>query len=94
MFVVIAQWTAREGQEDTVADVLREVTPITQAEPGCVMFNVHRALDNPRQFLLYEQFRDRAAFEAHTATDSFKQNILGRAVPLLEHRQRTYCELL
>jgi (4S)-4-hydroxy-5-phosphonooxypentane-2,3-dione isomerase len=91
MFVVVAQWTAQAGKEDLVDAILREVTPISRAEPGCLMFVVHRSLDEPRRFVLYEQFRDRAAFDAHCRTESFTQNILGRAVPLLEHRERVFC---
>lgn len=44
--------------------------------------------------MLYEQFADRAAFEAHLATDSFKEHIIGRILPLLESRAREVCELV
>jgi hypothetical protein len=37
---------------------------------------------------------DRAAFEAHTATDSFKELVVGRIVPLLETRVREVYELV
>ena len=38
--------------------------------------------------MLYEQFDDRAAFEAHTATQPFKDIVVGKIVPLLETRVR------
>ncbi len=34
-------------------------------EPGCVRFDVNQGRDDPTQFLMYEVFRDQAAWEAH-----------------------------
>jgi quinol monooxygenase YgiN len=94
MFVIAAQWYAKEGKEEEVADLVRQAIPRTRAEPGCRLFIVNRAVDDRRKFLLYEHFVDRAAFEAHTATDSFKDLVVGRIVPLLETRVRDVYELV
>jgi len=34
-------------------------------EPGCLQFDVVRAQDNPHRIMLYEVYKDLAAFEAH-----------------------------
>ena len=94
MFVIAAQWYAKEGKDDEVAALVREVIPRTLAEPGCRLFIVNRAVDDPRRFLLYEHFVDRAAFDAHTSTTSFKELVVGRIVPLLETRVREVYELV
>jgi quinol monooxygenase YgiN len=54
----------------------------------------NRSVEEPRRFVLYEQFDDRAAFDAHLATDSFKVNVAGRILPLLESRVRHVCDLV
>jgi autoinducer 2-degrading protein len=88
MFVIAAQWYAKEGRQDEVARLVREMIPHSRSEPGCKLFIVNRSADDPRKFLLYEQFVDKAAFEAHTETQPFKDIVLGRIVPLLENRVR------
>jgi quinol monooxygenase YgiN len=94
MFVVAARWVAREGEEDYIADLLRTVERLTNEEPGCRMFVTHRSTEDPRTFLLYEQFDDEAAFKAHGETEHFKTHVLGDAVPRLEVRERAFYEPL
>ena len=94
MFVVVARWYVREGKDDEVAEILKTAVRNSRAEPGCRLFMANRSVDDPRSFVMYEQFDDRAAFEAHTATESFRTNILGRIVPMLESRSREICELV
>lgn len=94
MFVVVARFYAQEGREEEVAATLREMVPISNAEPGCAMYVVNRSAEDPRSFLLYEQYHDRAGFDAHTETPEFKEKILGTVVPLLERREREYYEVL
>ena len=92
MFVVAARYLIKDGNEKAVIDVLRKMIPISRAEPGCRFYAVNQAADNPRKLLLYEQYVDRAGYEAHMATDAFKEHILGRVVPMLESRERDFFE--
>ena len=94
MFVVMAQWYAKAGADNEIAEVLKTAVRNSRAEPGCVLFMANRSVDDPRKFLLYEQFVDKAAFDAHLVTDSFKDNVIGRILPLLESRVREVCELI
>ena len=89
-FVVTAIWRAREGEEEHVAEILATNAALSRQEPGCRMFITHRAVDDPRTFLLYEQYDDEAAFKAHTETQHFKDHVLGNAVPRLENRERAF----
>jgi quinol monooxygenase YgiN len=94
MFVVAAQYYTHQGKDDEVAAVLKEMTTISRAEPGCACYMVNRSLDDPRKFLLYEQYHDRLGYEAHMATEPFKQKILGMVVPMLESRVREFYEVV
>ncbi|MDP9366220.1 MAG: antibiotic biosynthesis monooxygenase [Chloroflexota bacterium] len=94
MFVVAARYYTQEGRDDDVAAVLREMVPISNAEPGCALYVVNRSTEDPRAFLLYEQYHDRAGYEAHTETEAFKEKILGTVVPMLESRVRDFYEVL
>jgi len=92
--LVVAQWEAKEGQADRVADILSRFLPDAQSEPGAKLFLISRAKDNPAQFLLYELFRDEAAFKAHQDSAHFKTYIAEQALPLLARRERTQYALL
>ena len=59
MFVVVAQWYAKAGADDEIAEVLKTAIRNSRAEPGCVLFMANRSVDDPRKFVLYEQFADR-----------------------------------
>lgn len=90
MYVVAARYYTQKGRDDEVARLLQEMIPISLAEPGCALYTVNRSVDDPRRFLLYEQYRDEAGYQAHTASDAFKERVLGRIVPLLESRERDF----
>ena len=94
MFVVAAQYYTQPGKDDEVAAVLTEMTTISRAEPGCALYLVNRSVDDPRRFLLYEQYYDRSGYEAHMATGPFKQKILGTVVPMLETRVREFYDVV
>jgi len=92
--LVVAQWEAKEGQADKVADILARFLPEAQREAGAKLFLISRAKDNPAQFLFYELFRDEAAFKAHQDSAHFKAYIAEQALPLLARRERTQYALL
>jgi quinol monooxygenase YgiN len=94
MYVVAAQYTVKEGNEKQVIDILKKMIPISRAEPGCRFYSVNQSTDNPRKLLLYEQYVNKAGYEAHMATDAFKENILGKVVPMLETRERAFYEVV
>ena len=91
---VTAMWEAREGEADAVADILARFAPHARQEPGVKLFLVHRAVENPSQFLFYELFEDVDAFDAHQQTAHFKALILGEGVPRLAKRERVQYAVL
>jgi len=94
VLAVTALWEARDGEADTVADILARLAPQARKEPGVKLFLVHRALENPAQFLFYELFDDADAFAAHQQTPHFKALIQGEGVPRLSRRERTQYGML
>lgn len=92
--LVVAQWEAKAGEAERVAEILRGFLPEAQSEPGVKLFLISRARENPAQFLFYELFRDEAAFKAHQDSAHFKTYIAGQALPLLAKRERMQYGLL
>ncbi len=62
---LIAEFTALPGQESAVAELLAGLAIKVRRVEGNVVFDCHRRLENPAKFVVYEIYRDKAAFEAH-----------------------------
>lgn len=89
-----ASWRARAGEEAEIERILRTLVPLTHQEPGCLTYTALRSTEDPLEFLLFEQYRDQAAFDAHCDSDYFKRHVLEDAIPRLESRvRRFYSEL-
>ncbi len=86
MVIVIARYRAHPGRGDEVESILAGHLTQTRAEPGCVSFLANRGEDDGDRFVLYEQYADEAAFQAHRQSPHFKENVETRIVPLLAER--------
>ena len=91
-YVVTAKWTAKQGEEAAVAAAIQQLAPPSRQEPGMVLYQPHRDPENPRVFFFYEQYRDKAAYDAHLASEHFQRLGFGDAVPRLEARERGFYE--
>jgi quinol monooxygenase YgiN len=89
-FVLVVRITAKEGKEEETAATLRELADATRQEPGCELYIPVREAESPRSFLIYEQYVDEAALEAHGASDHFKRLATGTLLGLIEPRERTF----
>ncbi len=89
-----AAWRAKEGSEQRIAEILRTMVGHTTKEPGCVQYVALQSQDDPREFLLFEQYRDEAALQAHQDAGYFRRHVLEEAVPLLESRVRRFYSVL
>lgn len=76
--LVVAQWEAKEGQADNVAEILRSFLPEAQCEPGVKLFLISRGTENPAQFLFYELFRD-GRFQGAPGECAFQDLYRGRS---------------
>ncbi len=89
MTVVLAvTWVARDGEREVVAELLRRMTPLSRAEPGCLQYDVYQVADDPDTFFLFERYADEAALEAHGASAHFQELVVREALPRLAQRQR------
>jgi quinol monooxygenase YgiN len=93
-FALAARWVIREGEEEAVLEAIRQLAGPTRAEPGVLLWQPHRDLDDPRVLFIYEQYADREAYEAHGASAHFARWGKGEALPRLEDRERAFYETL
>jgi quinol monooxygenase YgiN len=91
-YVVSAVWTAKPGKEELVRDAIRQLVPLSRAEPGCRYYMPHFAPEEPGVFRLFEVYDDEAAYKAHGDSEHFQRLALGQAIPELETRERGFYE--
>jgi quinol monooxygenase YgiN len=87
MVILAVQVTIKAGHEDEVVDGFRKLEAESRHEPGCVFYMVQRARENPRRYLVYEQYKDEAALEAHRNSAHFKQYAAEGVYRFVEERQ-------
>ncbi|MGD1923012.1 MAG: putative quinol monooxygenase [Paracoccaceae bacterium] len=62
---ILAQITAAKGKEALVRAELEKLVPITQAEAGCVQYDLHVDNENPGFFVFYETWESRELWQTH-----------------------------
>lgn len=88
-YVVAAVWKALPGEEEEVLDIIRELTPLTLAEPQCLDYRAHISTAEPGTFLLYEVYTDPSGYDAHKASPHFQRLVAGDALARLADRTVT-----
>lgn len=66
VLTVVARIRAAKDKGDALAALLTEQAAVVRnAEPGCLVYRVHRSTSDPEYFLFYEMYMDDAAFDLH-----------------------------
>ena len=64
-----AEFTVKEGSETRVAEMMATLTEHVRSEPGNVMFLPYTRETNPREYFVFEVYRDEQAFQEHIGAD-------------------------
>lgn len=83
----VVRYRVRAGSEQPARELLARLAAASAQEPGCLTFTVHRSLEDPQEFLLYERYRDQAALEAHRGSEHFNALAEQGLFALLERRE-------
>jgi quinol monooxygenase YgiN len=71
-FTILVEFTVGDGLMPAfLPHMLANARASVEREPGCVRFDVLRPEGRPDTVLLYEVYRDRAAFDAHGASPHY-----------------------
>ena len=72
MFVLVVSLRVTPGKDRQFLDAIEaNATASLRDEPGCRRFDVLRDNADPHHYLLYEQYDDEAAFQAHRGMPHF-----------------------
>jgi quinol monooxygenase YgiN len=78
-YVVVARWTAREGEQDGVRRAITALIGPSRAEAGVRFYHAMVDLDDPHVFVLVEVYDDAAAYQAHLDSPHFQRHAVGEA---------------
>ncbi len=67
----------RTEDREEIAGFLRALTAASRQEPGCLCYIPHTVESEPDTVVLYEQYRDGQAVEAHRASEHFRRWAVG-----------------
>ena len=90
-FAVVARYEVSAGHGDDVGWLLGPHIAATRAEPGCLEFTALRSIEHPDNFVLYERYASREAFDAHRASPHFQTIVQAGIWPLLSNRSVDFC---
>ncbi|MCK9997448.1 MAG: antibiotic biosynthesis monooxygenase [Candidatus Krumholzibacteria bacterium] len=62
---IVARIKAKPGQENTLAAELAKLVPPTLLEAGCLQYDLHRDLEDPGNFLFFENWETKEQWLAH-----------------------------
>ena len=93
MITIAALIKAQEGKAGRMEEEFKKMTvEVQNNEPGNLKYIVHRGIDDPNRFFVYEIYKDEEAIKAHTSTPHFKTlfttiNLLMDGEPDVGHYQ-------
>ncbi|HEX3660698.1 MAG TPA: putative quinol monooxygenase [Acidobacteriaceae bacterium] len=87
MISFIVRMKFRSDDRPRIAELLTTLAEASRKEPGCVCFIPHTVEGEADAVLIYEQYRDQKAVEAHRASMHFKECVVGGLYQLMLERQ-------
>jgi quinol monooxygenase YgiN len=90
MLILAVSLTMRAGHENELAEMFRKLQAATRQEPGCITYVVQRSRENPRHYLVYEQYNNEAALEEHRNSPHFKQFATDGVFRFVEERRAEF----
>ena len=72
MIFIVVKFPVRPEHSEEWISLVSEFSAATRAEPGNIMFEWSRSVEEPDTFVLVEAFRDGDAGAAHVGSDHFK----------------------
>jgi quinol monooxygenase YgiN len=76
---------AQEDRKEVLAAV-QQLAAASRQEPGCISYIPHELAGDSSLVMIYEQYRDEAALEAHRATPHFHRYAIGGLYQWMKER--------
>ncbi|WP_432974717.1 putative quinol monooxygenase [Dactylosporangium sp. CA-233914] len=71
--VVVAEWTAKTGEEARVRAALDKLAEASRSEEGNIDYRVFDSVDRHGAYLILEEYVDEEALKVHRASEHFSR---------------------
>lgn len=72
MLTNLAFFRAKPGQTKSLGNALTDLVDATRQEAGCISYDLHKSLEDPDSWFVYENWRSSADLDAHMQTAHIK----------------------
>jgi quinol monooxygenase YgiN len=86
MLIQSIHFTFAPEDADKAEAILRELRDASRKEEGVITFDVARSREKPNVFALWEEYKDKAALDAHVATEHFQRLVLNGVRAMAQQR--------
>lgn len=69
--IVVARILVKEGKEQDYIDLVEPIIEQSKNEPGTLDYAYYRNINNPSEFLAYEEYAGEEGFEEHCKGEPF-----------------------
>jgi quinol monooxygenase YgiN len=83
-FIVRMRFSQEDRKE--VLDAVQKLALASRQEPGCISYIPHELAGDSSLVMIYEQYRDEAALEAHRASLHFHRYAIGGLFQWMKER--------
>jgi quinol monooxygenase YgiN len=81
--VVVGSFTAKPGKEREAEEAFAALVEPTHGEEGCILYALHRGVDDPLRLAFVERWESREALDAHLGSPHV-QGVLSRLAELFD----------
>ncbi|MCT4672651.1 MAG: antibiotic biosynthesis monooxygenase [Prolixibacteraceae bacterium] len=71
--VLLATIKVEKGRDDLMQEFLRQLVYDSRKEKGCVQYDLHKDLDDPCCFLVYEIWKSQVSLDIHIDSTHFRE---------------------
>ena len=79
MIVVQGDFVYKPGTRDEAIAAMIAVAKATQQEAGCIRYNFYADLEDPKKFIVYEEWESLEHLNAHLSADNPPAHMTARA---------------
>lgn len=84
---VYAKWQVKEGELDTVVQIMQEAAQKSSRETGNLFYKIHQGQTDRNTLILFEGYEDETALEFHRNSEHYQNLVVKQVIPLLENRE-------
>lgn len=93
-YTVLGLLEAKPDKENELKDILSSLIEPSLNEEGCINYDLHQCLENPRKFMFYENWVSKEALQKHSQSAHIKAWHAKKSELLAEPNEVTFWEII